>query len=52
MTTMTQDSINAPWNDDYQYVQCPDCLGDKYIFGTNSVKRCKRCQGEGEIKEY
>ena len=51
MNHMTQDSVNAPWWDDYYFTKCPHCDGG-YLFSANHVKVCRICDGEGEIKVY
>jgi DnaJ-class molecular chaperone len=53
MNSMTADGMDAPWWDDYEYYDCPDCDGrgcirDKYF--THEFNRCRRCDGTGEIK--
>ena len=51
MNSMIADGSDAPWWDDYEYKECPDCEGAGYIQDRyfDEMVPCKRCDGEGVI---
>ena len=55
MNSMIADGSDAPWWDDYEYKECPDCEGTGYMldpFFTDDKAFCRRCDGTGEVKIY
>lgn len=53
MNHMTADGMDAPWNDDQEKKECPDCKDMKYIcedcgHPTDDKLECKHC-GSGWV---
>jgi len=56
LPTGSDNDLNAPWNEqDYGDKECPDCLGDGYLYyspiedGDYYKEECDNCDGTGTI---